>query len=214
MSRFPVIVVDKDGVLCDFVGGVLREFGREDLLSTPDAWPPGVFCVAEAMGVPLGEVKDVAVRERGKERNRSRGAAIDWFRNLAPYAWKDQLLSMLETGAERLLFATSPRLGPIEEYSGAKGWLNRHVGHDVATSFCQPGKGIVSGRSGWLLVDDSPEECASFERHGGTAILFPQPWNANRSFAASGASRISYVRQQLDRLLAYRAGRKHLAGAG
>ncbi len=203
MSRFERVVIDLDGVLCDFVGGVLAEFDRESLLGH---WPAGVYCIAEAMGVPISEIVDRCVRKRT-----SRAAAINWFRELDPYPWVEQLVAMLGDAGRGLCFATAPRLGPVEEYAGKKAWINRHVGAEVPISFVKD-KSILA-RAHWLLIDDSPEECAAFERHGGKAILFPQPWNSNAGEASNQATRIAYVRRELDRLLAYRSGRRHLAGA-
>lgn len=36
-------------------------------------------------------------------------------------------------------------------------------------------------RPGRVLIDDNDTNCAKWREHGGTAILFPQPWNSDHT---------------------------------
>ncbi len=48
--------------------------------------------------------------------------------------------------------------------------------------FCPKDKHLLCKGRQSILIDDNDKNCRDWELAGGYAILFPQPWNANRDY--------------------------------
>lgn len=110
----------------------------------------------------------------------------DWWLNLEPYAHARGLLEAISAN-HQVVFATSPSKDhrcPSQKVR----WLE-------LMQFLKPGstdyvitkhKHLMAG-SGAVLIDDSDANVALFREAGGSAILFPRPWNENRRLSKRAA---------------------------
>jgi hypothetical protein len=171
------ILLDQDGVLCNWVGGVCKLYGRDyDQLASD--WVPGESCLRRWLGVSNDELW---------ERVNAEGA--QFWADLEPYPWAYGLWVRCNAYAPTTI-CTTPGFHP----SSAEGklmWFDRHFAPCTgpARSFREyiltPHKGVVAG-PGKLLIDDREFVCDEFREGGGAAILFPNPLNS-RSAQASEA---------------------------
>lgn len=156
----PVIYLDMDGVLVQFVEGVLRLFERPELLAT---WPKGEYRMSRVMGVPR------AAMWAGIDAG---GAA--WWANLEPYPWTRTLAEQLGEVAEVVI--VSDPSGRGSAVAGKLHWLDVHLPQLAGDYLFGPRKELLA-RPGALLIDDCAAHVARFINAGGRAVLFPQPWN-------------------------------------
>jgi hypothetical protein len=169
------ILIDLDGVLCDFVRGALELHGGLDRL--PD-WPPGRRDIHAVLGI-------------SKSQFWGRIDETDGFwEGLAPYPWKDALLTESRRYAP-FSIATSPAF-----HHGCAtqkvAWMRRHLRRDF-TDFLIGSQKWLMARPGSVLIDDSDRNVDEFRAHGGHAILFPQPWNSLHAIS----DRMGYLAAEL-----------------
>ena len=174
------IFLDMDGVISDFIGGACRLFDRDDALRN---WPLGERDAPKAFGVSTSLFWE-----------KIDGAGADYWANLEPYPWCQELIRLIKETAPFTILS-APSLG-VECPTGKLRWLRAHLGagfHDHLFGhqkyFC--------AKPGHVLIDDSEPNVNRFREHGGSAILFPQPWNANHTIT----DRLGYVAQELRRLI-------------
>lgn len=155
-------LLDLDGVLVDFVGGICRAHGRPNPYA--DGQNNGLYEMAELWGISATKFWSVADAEfwAGLEMmpdgTNILTACVDVF------------------GTENICLLTSPSMneGATE---GKVRWIYEHlpvfrrrfmVG--AAKEFC--------AHPGAVLVDDYDSNVAKFRLHGGHAVLVPRPWNS------------------------------------
>ncbi|HID21142.1 MAG TPA: hypothetical protein EYP14_01900, partial [Planctomycetaceae bacterium] len=171
------IFVDMDGVLSDFVSAALALHGRLDALPT---WPPGVWDLSRVLGRSSAEVWG-GIARRGE----------DFWATLPPYPWADELIRLVRQFAPFTILS-SPSNQP-SCLSGKMIWLQKHFGPGFRDFLIGPPKHLCAS-PGAVLIDDSDENIARFRQHGGRAVLYPQPWDANHALTND---RLAYVREQL-----------------
>jgi 5'(3')-deoxyribonucleotidase len=174
-----MIYVDMDGVLCDFAGAALHVHGRPEIM---DNWPPLAWDMHALIGCTEAEFW---------HKIDARGFAF--WANLKPYQWFVDLLGII---AEPFVISTSPSHSHHSS-SGKVAWVQMHLGAKFRDYMIGCHKHLLANRDS-ILIDDNDANCEKFERHGGRAILFPQPWNANHSLCRDdgGVSRLEYVRMR------------------
>ncbi len=155
-----MIILDCDGVLADFVTGALRVHGSE---LTPE----------DITRYDMAEVMGISGAEFWKPIN---AGGPEFWRNLDPYPWFDQLFDGLRS-LGRVMLATKPSWSWCS-YAGKKMWFDRVLGPSFGDIALISDKSLFA-RSTRVLVDDSQENVASFLAAGGEACLFPQPWNGD-----------------------------------
>jgi len=174
------IFVDMDGVLSDFVSAALQLHGRLDAL---EGWPPGVWDMPRVVGMSSADFWGRIAR-RGE----------DFWAKLRPYPWADELIRLVQEFAPFTILS-SPSNQP-SCLSGKMVWLQKQFSPAFRDFLIGPPK-YLCAKPGVVLIDDSDDNIARFRQHGGEAILFPQPWNANHALTSD---RLAYVREQLERL--------------
>lgn len=99
----------------------------------------------------------------------------------------------IQVGRENVFFLTSPTLdadcvaGKVEWIQKcAPAWMHRQYLIGPCKHLC--------AKPGSLLIDDSDNKVASFEEHGGEAILVPRPWNS-----LHGRDPVAYLSEQFQR---------------
>ena len=170
------IFVDLDGVLADFVSAALTLHGRSDLL---DSWPAGERDMAKGLGISSS--KFWAEIDR---------AGAEFWASLEPYPWTFDFLDQLQSIAP-ITIATSPSNDP-GCLAGKLQWMQRHLGRSFRDFLIGPSKHLLA-KPDVALIDDRGGNVRDFREHGGRAVLFPQPWNANHQVE----ERLPYVMAQI-----------------
>ena|SRR6218665_2490344 len=153
------IVLDLDGVLVDFVGGIFRHL---DIIPQ-ETWPtPGKFD-SSAFGV--ANIWD--------------GLRHDFWEGLQWNLDGPDILKMCEAavGKENIVICTSPALHP-EGASGKMAWIQRELKDYRRRFFIGSAKHFLANPN-TILVDDFEKNVSDFQNHGGKAILVSRPWNLN-----------------------------------
>lgn len=172
-----MIFLDMDGVLCDFVTHAMQLHGRE---YNEDQWPKGVYEMRDAIGIDDADFwAPINV------------AGADWWANLPPYSWAEDLIKLCELLGE-VGIATSPNRDGASA-AGKTSWMWRHCPRLARKMMIGPCKEWLA-HSGAILIDDSDEKCQKFEAKGGIAIVFPQPWNSKHDMTLN---RLDYIGEQL-----------------
>lgn len=157
-------VLDLDGVLVDFYGGVCRVFGVEP-------WPyrctPGNWDFYQSFPDPK-ETADVAPH-MGEE----------FYANLGWTADGEDILARCEKkwGRDHVWVCTSPWDTPGCR-EGKYRWLKKHLPFYAGRSFIGTPKHRLS-RPDTVLIDDSEVNCRKFAAvpDGGKGVIYPRPWN-------------------------------------
>lgn len=151
------ILLDCDGVLADFVGAAAKVHGKSPEVMSWDFWVEWGM-EPEQFWAPL--------------------ATRDFWLGIKPYKWANDLLSSLREFGE-VTVCTAPMNFNTEICAGAKlDWLESYFGIQPDDVMIGRKKWLMAGKSS-VLVDDSEYNIGRFWRAGGSAILFPQPWNAS-----------------------------------
>ena len=165
--REPIIYLDLDGVMVDFVGAsvqLLCPVGWEHIMKT---WPKGEFDVWTVLGVSVDKFWAEIDRE-----------GMEFWRSLKPYPWAMELYNRLnELG--KVVILTSPARS-ANSALGKILWMQDFfmegmsfrdymlVPSDLKYQLAAPGR---------ILVDDAERNVRAFDQMGGQAVMVPQPWN-------------------------------------
>lgn len=180
-----MILLDMDGVLSDFCGGVGKMFGvsEEELYN---GWLPHHTDVAERLGVNQGSIWA-----------RINSNPTFWS-GLEPYPWVDELIRLLDEEANQKLFICSSP-GMLNEHSinGKVAWLKQHTGSRFRKNFFFTSEKWALAAPGRILIDDDTNKCKGFQVCGGQVIQFPTLWNPNRDKVDDP---VGFVKSELERL--------------
>jgi hypothetical protein len=149
------ILLDCDGVLADFVTSAARVHGKSPKILSWDFWEQWGIS-PEEFWAPL--------------------ATRDFWLGLEPYKWATEFLGALKQLGP-VTICTAPMHLNTEICVGAKlDWLESYFGIRPEDVMIGRKKYLMASPSR-VLIDDSDENVGLFWQHGGSAILFPQPWN-------------------------------------
>lgn len=178
-----MILLDLDGVLCDFVTGALRANGIQDIDGIFDKWPPLEWDIWNLYGGTEHDFwKNIELAER----------TSGFWENLSPYDWKDEILNMVRAKGE-FLVSTSPSLDPWCA-SAKVTWMRKHIGPRFCNYMIGHQKYAMANPDN-ILIDDNDGNVKKFREAGGRAILFPHRWNSNHRFEND---RLNYLRHMLE----------------
>lgn len=167
------LFLDLDGVLADFVGGILLAHGRP----WPDRWPPGHWEMAEVLGLTPYQF---------------------WLPACCESFWADlpltpecsAIVSLAERYSQEVFLCSTPSQAP-ESWSGKLRWIGRHLPAYTRRTILMVDKALLAGP--WsCLVDDNDENVARFRAFGGQAVLVPRHWNS-----MPGQEVLPYLEEQL-----------------
>jgi len=155
------VLLDMDGVLVDFVGGVCKTHNKPwpydpDVQGSWDLEP--LFGIqSPEFWAPLG---------------------YEFWAELEPYPHFREFLCALEDkfGARHICLLTSPprTQGAIE---GKLTWIRKHMPDYSRRFLIGPAKEFCASER-HVLIDDSEANIAKFQAAGGQTFLVPGPWNA------------------------------------
>jgi 5'(3')-deoxyribonucleotidase len=153
----PIIYVDMDGVIANWVGRVLEVMGSPLKDHDIDTWD-----VEGKIGVT-------------REQLWGKIQGAEFWENLDPYPWFRELWAAVEVhGRPVILSSPGPAPGAA---AGKVAWLHKHLGPDFNDWVLTNRKHYVT-KPGQILIDDSDRNCSQWDRHEGRSILFPQYWNS------------------------------------
>jgi hypothetical protein len=176
--------IDMDGVLCDFIDGVEREFhcNPGSLKATQN------YHLHEPLGISYGAFS-----------NRLRTATEEdkFWLGLRPTPWAHELARLFNF-RDNAFVLTSPWPGDYQCIAQKVEWCMRYlnIGSDRVITF--PHKHILAA-PGRVLLDDHPKHCKEWQEAGGAAILFPCTHNATwrPEYPGDPAKLLSFVTQSL-----------------
>ncbi len=156
-----VILLDMDGVICNFIEGLIETHRWPISHDSYSSWNHHrTFGLSdEDMWAPTNDGK--------------------WWTQLNEYPWAKRLLQELMKLGE-VVFCTSPNRDatcPSQkvEWLRSKGFMwERGINYQIGK------QKELNAKSGAILIDDSDDNVKKYRDHGGKAILFPMPWNENR----------------------------------
>jgi hypothetical protein len=178
------IYLDLDGVLVDWVGGVLSAFGK-DKAEQETLFEHDLF---RFWGLSADHYwNEVATSSQ-------------WWECLEPLPWAKDLLDLCQKYCNNVLICTSHGRC-AHAPTGKHLWVNRVLGLDSKKVINVYDKWRLAYQPRVVLIDDSDhviEKWAEVARQqpGGyeNAIRMPQPWNKARSFVNQ---RMEYIQRSL-----------------
>lgn len=175
-QKEPHIMLDLDGVLVDFVGGVEKVFDVD--LSQLNTWN-----IAEYMRI----TPQAFWRKIGESR-------LFWG-ELKPYPWARDVVNLCLTATKgNVTIVTSPAADP--NCAGQKMWWISHWFPTFKRGFLIGPEKHLLAKPHHALVDDSPSNVEAFVRYGGHAITFPQGWNSVS--LKEGETHLQYLERELE----------------
>lgn len=175
----PIIFLDIDGVLANFVEGACQLHGIDPNFPNRKFWKP-----------------DPSDKQFWSRIN-SRGYAF--WEDLPKYSWADQLLGICQEHADRVSFCSSVDPRGSAAAQGKYEWLFKHFGYKRAARAVITRKKFLLAGPNRILIDDSYDQLNRFYQWGGRSIMFPQPWNRVWEPGFSKGGRISYIRKRIKR---------------
>lgn len=179
----PHIYLDMDGVMTDWVGGILRTSlaprgVEEDSITS--------WNIESHLGISseiLWDNIDFAL----------------WWQRLESYPWATPLFEMLTYYAPVTYLSSPGRSGAAAE--GKIAWIQDRHGFQFSDWILTNHKDRVAA-PGRILIDDSEKNCAAWEAAGGFAVLVPQYWNRGRALRATFGRSNQMSGQQIQEFIA------------
>jgi hypothetical protein len=146
-----------DGVLADFVGGVLTTL----------------------RGLPADTPRD-SIRWSFVKREEWEKMDGEFWEGLSPTPEAELIVQAVEDafGPDNVCILTSPVTTP-GCYEGKLAWLRRHFPAYSQRFLVGPMKQFCAAPN-HVLVDDHDDNVGRFREAGGMSVLVPQPWNERR----------------------------------
>lgn len=165
------IHLDMDGVLCNFDKGAIAVHGM-DFAEVTAKRPPGHWSLVEPMGFTSTNQFWKPINEAG----------VDFWTNLEPLPWMDELVKLVSTITEDWYIVTAPSYD-IDSYIGKLTWIKNMFGRKFTRVVPTMHKEILAGNR-TILIDDRYENCNKFyqeclerQYQGAGSVIFPSIGN-------------------------------------
>lgn len=157
MGNKAKILIDMDGVVCDFVAAMCEGHGRND----PRKPGLGEIDLEEAWGMSAKDFWKPAY-------------STNFWSSLDKFEWADALVEHCVSlvGLENVAFCSSPTKSTPHCIPGKIEWLDRHF-PKVSRIFTKD-KHFCADKNA-ILVDDTDSKVRKFVKHSGRAVKFPPP---------------------------------------
>jgi len=178
MAKINRIFLDLDGVIRDWIGGIYK-----------------LFDVKHIENKNYHTLVDYVCREYGISKNYFwEKQDYDFWKGLEFYPYAQSILALLPE--EKVCILTSPTM---DGAGGSQAWIKKNLPQFFTTKqyLIGPAKQFCASPDA-LLIDDFDLHYQNFTDNGGNAILFPQPWNANRDIINS-MNRIEFLKTMLEK---------------
>lgn len=174
MKKPKRILLDMDGVLSNFMGGVSKVFNID--VEKYHSW----------------DVHKVFELTEEQFWNTIHEHNPMFWSCLEPYEWAHYLVKIIQEMSDDIYICTSPyqhRYCYGQKYE----WISRYFPEFKERLIITNNKQLLA-KPDTILIDDGDSNCKKFYQNGGEYILFPQTWNRNRD---KTIERIMYVKKQL-----------------
>lgn len=158
-----ICYLDMDGVIANFVAGVLKRFSVKQNPYETDEKHLGNWYIQEILGIPNETFYDALDH--------------DFWANLPKTRESDDIvnIALRVFGEDRVRICTTPTIHP-GSYSGKFEWIDDHYPFLRRSLVTTATKEELAGPER-LLIDDSDKNVEAFESAGGKTFLYPRPWN-------------------------------------
>lgn len=163
-----------DGVLTDFVGSVLKLFGKEDLVITQEN-------MVNQLGITEEEFW-----------NTIDGAGVEFWSEMKETPECDQIIDLVKRTGCTWFVSTSPNLCE-NSVIGKVRWLKNKFGYFFNNYMIGSSKYLMAGPNR-ILIDDFTKNCSKFRTYGGQAIIVPRTYNP-----LSGVNTVEHVKVLLNK---------------
>lgn len=172
-----LVLLDQDGVLTDWIGGVARLFGVDPTTVEVNR-EPGEWSITAALGKTLGA--PYFTEDDIWERIHAKGESFWAELEPTPYCTRLMRLVTSKVGSQGWRILTSPSRCP-SSYSGKARWVLNHFG---SAKFILPfAEKELLAAPDRTLIDDSEKNVNKFIAAGGQGIIFPS--RANRLYKSA-----------------------------
>ena len=151
------IDLDMDGVLVDFLGAVTKVLPQADISQY-------------SLGLHPKALNNIMHKNRL------------WWANLEWTVHGQALFNACIESALPVLIMTQP--ADACSAAGKIDWLEKHCGPGQRYSLTTSKHHLA--RPGSLLIDDNQRHCEAYTQHGGSAFLWPAPYNRYARFPTLG----------------------------
>ncbi len=103
----------------------------------------------------------------------------DFWENILPYPWCEELVDALQSVDEVQILTSSPSTDALTKSNASTGkskWVGKYLLEKNLRVNIVHDKYLLAA-PGRILIDDRERHCDLFGTHGGESILFAQPWN-------------------------------------
>ena len=162
MPNGPIIFLDVDGVLADFIGGVGEHLGKRPLYEDPNAnLPRGYISIGKIYGT--------------SEEHAWSGDSFGFWTGLKKTYCADQIMNYVNATGLPYYFLTAPSKGE-HCVRGKIHWLQKHYDAHRDQIIFTNQKHLLAAPSR-ILLEDHPDNLSKWNFHGGADIKIYQPWN-------------------------------------
>lgn len=180
MPENTCILIDLDDVLVDFTKAACEIHGFTKV-QMGDNRPLGQWSIIEPLGLTLDDFWEPIS-----------AAGSDFWANLEPLPWIDELLNLIQNATAEWYVVTAPSQCPTS-YNGKVLWLKNYFGDRFDKFVITPHKFLLA-KKGTIIIDDRYENCENFVSGGGCAITFPTRGNPQHALSHDP---VAYVKQRL-----------------
>lgn len=157
-------LLDLDGVMADFVGGVMK---KEGIDPSSFVWPEehlGSWDLATALGIST-------------EQMWSGTDTVSFWRDLQPTPEMEDIKQIVieNFGRDNVAILTSPSQSPYS-IAGKVYWVEDHLPEFRKNLLVGSAKHFCAHRDA-VLIDDADHNLEAFDRHGGYGVIVPRLWN-------------------------------------
>lgn len=177
-----VVMLDMDGVMCDFHRGVC-DLVSADYKTMRYDWPLGTYKIEDALKKYDPKKFNYLTEEKLWQ---TIDECLVFWPLLKEFEYSRDLYAYLKAFPDDLdiVFCSTPSKNP-NSLHGKMEWIYRFTKNDNFRSYIFTPRKELCADEHHILIDDSDENIRKFKEAGGKGILFPQPWNSLHDFSDS-----------------------------
>lgn len=159
-----MILLDMDGVCCDFTGALLKMFGKTE--------KDYLYRMGYSRGKHPYDILQETCAVTAQEFYEAYSKTPGFYENLEPFPWFHELWRGLNQ-IQDVYFLTS---GPsVKAFSGKAAWVEKHLGEQYVRRciVCAAEAKCGMAKPGNILIDDTDRNIEQFREAGGQAFYFP-----------------------------------------
>ena len=169
MNKKPIVYLDMDGVIVDFVSGLHRALGLPySVKEYPH--PAGVYeMFPHAVSATVGR--------HTMESLLAGCSTVSFWENLRWDPLGGEILEIIESYGDEIYLTSYPMKDPCT-WLGKLRWIDKHIPQYNNKVILMTAHKQLLAKPGTILVDDRDDNVDKFCAAGGSGYLVPQPWNS------------------------------------